>query len=590
MQVWGERPDARSTGRPERGHGRGAVGRLLCRRGARHRHRLRDARHPQPVASGLRRRGRLRGVAAEQPARAGSGAGRARHGAALLRAGGASLPALSRLLRAPRRRRLARPGVLLRHTVHHRGRAGAHCRRRLPLGGGALHRRQPHLWRHHPAGADAGALLRLDRHDRAVASVPDAQLHRPGDPGGLAGPCGLALDGREPDPDRAGRAQHRPRLHRPRLRGRGAGRHGQLLRHAAGQHHPRHHRKHRLGHVEPVVGAGDRLRLSAADACLPFQRPAGAQAVSKAWFWAFGGMLVLALWLAGRLVTNEYVFFMGYAVAQYVLLATAWNLLGGYAGYINFGTAAFFALGAYVSVAINKLVAVPLPVLILAGAVAAGAVGLAMGYLTLKLRGVFFSIATLALAIVAQAAVTNWEFVGGASGAYLLRPSEGPWGGSYVEYLFYVMLAMAVAAVALARTIERSTVGLGLSAIRDDELVAEAYGVPTLRLKLLVTVLSGALMGMAGAPLPFYVAYLDPPSAFNLSYAVNTIAMPLIGGTSSWIGPVVGAVLLTMVQQTAMVTISSAFNLMLVGLLMVTFISLAPNGIVGLVRNLRRRT
>ena len=199
-------------------------------------------------------------------------------------------------------------------------------------------------------------------------------------------------------------------------------------------------------------------------------------------------------------------------------LATAWNLLGGYAGYINFGTAAFFALGAYVSVAINKMVDVPLPLLILAGAVAAGAVGLAMGYLTLKLRGVFFSIATLALAIVAQAAVTNWEFVGGASGAYVLRPSEGPWGGSYVEYLFYVMLAMAVGAVALARTIERSTVGLGLSAIRDDELVAEAYGVPTLRLKLLVTVLSGALMGMAGAPLPFYVA--DPtrrrPSIFPM--------------------------------------------------------------------------
>jgi branched-chain amino acid transport system permease protein len=113
--------------------------------------------------------------------------------------------------------------------------------------------------------------------------------------------------------------------------------------------------------------------------------------------------------------------------------------------------------------------------------------------------------------------------------------------------------------------------------------------VPTLRLKLIATTISGALMGMAGAPLPFYVAYLDPPSAFNLSYAVNTIAMPLIGGTSTWIGPVIGAVLLTMVQQTAMVTISSAFNLMLVGLLMVAFITLAPNGIVGLVRSLRRR-
>ncbi|SKA27805.1 branched-chain amino acid transport system permease protein [Enhydrobacter aerosaccus] len=306
-------------------------------------------------------------------------------------------------------------------------------------------------------------------------------------------------------------------------------------------------------------------------------------------FGLLGLALIVALWLAGRLVTNEYVFFAGYAVAQYILLATAWNLLGGYAGYVNFGTAAFFALGAYVSVAVNKLFEPPLIVLILVGALASGAVGLAMGYLTLKLRGVFFSIATLALAIVAQAVVTNWEFVGGSSGAYLLRPTAGPWGGSYVEYLFYVMLVMAVGAVVLARCIERSKIGFGLAAIRDDELVGEAYGVPTLRLKLLVTVLSGALMGMAGAPLPFYVAYLDPPSAFNLAYAVNTIAMPLIGGASTWVGPVIGAVLLTAVQETAMVTISSAANLMIVGLLMVLFISLAPNGIMGLLRGVRSR-
>jgi branched-chain amino acid transport system permease protein len=311
--------------------------------------------------------------------------------------------------------------------------------------------------------------------------------------------------------------------------------------------------------------------------------------VSNALFWALGATLVAALWLAGRLVTNEYVFFMGYAVAQYILLATAWNLLGGYAGYINFGTAAFFALGAYVSVAINKLVDVPLPVLILAGAVAAGAVGLAMGYLTLKLRGVFFSIATLALAIVFQAVITNWSWVGGASGAYVIRPAEGPWGGSYVEYLFYLMLVLACGSVALARTVERADIGYGLAAIRDDEGAAEVSGVPTLKLKVVATVLSGALMGMAGAPLPFYVAYLDPPSAFNLSYAVNTIAMPLVGGTRTWIGPVIGAVLLTAVQETAMVTISSASNLLLVGLLMVAFITLAPNGIVGLAQKIAQR-
>jgi len=140
----------------------------------------------------------------------------------------------------------------------------------------------------------------------------------------------------------------------------------------------------------------------------------------------------------------------------------------------------------------------------------------------------------------------------------------------------------------VARVIERSRLGYGFAAIRDDEQAAEASGVPTLRLKLLATVLSGAFMGMAGAPFPYYVTYLDPASAFSLTYAVNSIAMPLIGGTASWLGPVIGAVLLGTLQQVATVTISSALNLLLVGVLLVLFVVLAPNGIIGLVRARRR--
>ena len=110
---------------------------------------------------------------------------------------------------------------------------------------------------------------------------------------------------------------------------------------------------------------------------------------------------------------------------------------------------------------------------------------------------------------------------------------------------------------------------------------AEANGVPTLKLKLIATALSGGFMGMAGAPLPYYVTYLDPASGFSLSYAVNTIAMPLIGGTGSWLGPVLGAVLLGTLQQVATVTISSALSLLLVGVLLVCFVVAAPRGIIG---------
>ncbi len=307
----------------------------------------------------------------------------------------------------------------------------------------------------------------------------------------------------------------------------------------------------------------------------------------------FIGVLVaiaIALFLVGRLIGNNYAFFAGYVVVQYIVLGTAWNILGGYTGYVNFGITAFFAIGAYSSVVWHKLVpGMPLPVMVLIGGVLAALVGLGTGYLTLRLRGVFFSIATLALAVVVQTLITNWDFVGGARGAYVIRPKLAPlMGGDYIEYLCAIMLALCVISLATARAIERSALGYGFAAIRDDEAAAEAAGVPTLKLKLIATALSGGFMGMVGAPLPYYVTYLDPSSGFSLNYAVNAIAMPLIGGTSSWLGPVIGAVLVGGLQEYIRVTISSAVNVLVVGVLMVLFVILAPQGIVGLFQRKKR--
>jgi branched-chain amino acid transport system permease protein len=289
-----------------------------------------------------------------------------------------------------------------------------------------------------------------------------------------------------------------------------------------------------------------------------------------------------------RWVSNDYVFFAGYTVLQFVVLATAWNILGGYTGYVNFGSAAFFALGAYATVFMHKLYPLPIPLLIAIGGIVSGIVGLGTGYLTLRLRGAFFAIATLALAVVLQTLVVNWDYVGGSRGAYIIRPNEIALIGPYIQYLFLLMLALSVIALTIARGIERSQLGYGFATIRDDELAAEACGVPTLRLKLIATTLSGALMGMAGAPFPYYIGYLQPSSAFGLEYAVNSIAMPMIGGTTSWVGPLIGAILLGSLQQIATVTISSAVNLLIVGLLLVAFVIIAPNGIVGLVQGWMR--
>ena len=286
---------------------------------------------------------------------------------------------------------------------------------------------------------------------------------------------------------------------------------------------------------------------------------------------------------------NPYLYFAGYVILQYIVIATAWNILGGYAGYVNFGTPAFFALGAYTAVFLIQSMRAPLPVLILAGGLVAALLGLGIGYLTLRLRGVFFSIATLALSIVLQ---TDDHQLGVRR--RVARAERDPPEQPALRQLRHVPLhgdgpARRRLAVTAARFIERSWIGRGLAALRDNEEAAECMGVPTLRLKLFATTISGFLLGVAGAPFPYYVTFVEPNSAFNLDYAVNALAMPMIGGTTSWIGPVIGAVLLGSAQQLATVTISSEMNLFIVGVVLVAFVVLAPEGILGLVRRLRGR-
>jgi branched-chain amino acid transport system permease protein len=309
---------------------------------------------------------------------------------------------------------------------------------------------------------------------------------------------------------------------------------------------------------------------------------------SGAVFW-IGAAAVLALAaLATVTVKNEYYFFAGYVVLQFVVLATAWNILGGYAGYVNFGTGAFFGVGAYTGVLLVKALGAPLLVQILAAAAIGGLLGFGAGLLTLRLRGIFFSIATVAVAIILETVVINWRYVGGATGIQILRPPVMEPFDSYTKMIFVVIALLAVIAVAIARYIETSWLGRGLRAIRDNEEAAECSGVPTLKLKLMACAVSGALMSAAGAPLAMYQSFVEPVSAFNLTYSVSALAMPIIGGTSHWIGPVIGALLLGTVQQVVTVTISSELNVMVVGVLLVVFVVAAPEGIIGLAQRVRR--
>jgi branched-chain amino acid transport system permease protein len=306
-------------------------------------------------------------------------------------------------------------------------------------------------------------------------------------------------------------------------------------------------------------------------------------------YWIGAAVILIAAVAAALSPINEYFFYAAYIVLTFVVLATAWNILGGYAGYVNFGTGAFFGLGSYSAVVLFKALEAPLAVQIVAAAAVGAALGFGVGIMTLRLRGIFFAIATVAILFIMETLMVNWRYVGGATGLQLLRPEVMAPFATYTRMLFVVMAFLAVLAVSVARYVQVSWIGRGLRAIRDSEEAAECSGVPTLRLKLFACVASGALMGAAGAPMPMYLSFIEPASSFSLNWGVSALAMPMIGGTAHWIGPVLGALLLGSIQQIVTVTISNEINVLVVGVLLVLFVVLAPDGIVGLYRKLVRR-
>jgi branched-chain amino acid transport system permease protein len=301
-------------------------------------------------------------------------------------------------------------------------------------------------------------------------------------------------------------------------------------------------------------------------------------------YWIVSALAVVLAFLLAISGVNEYLFFAGFVVLQAVVLATAWNILGGYAGYVNFGVPGFVGVGAYTALSMHLLFHAPILVQIVAGALMAGVLGLGVGFLTLRLRGIFFSIATVAVVFILESVVMNSRFLGGATGIQLTRPTDVWLFGSYTRMLFVVMSVMAVLAVSVARYIQNSHIGQGLRAVRDSEEAADCSGVPTLKLKLIACAVSGALLGVAGAPMPMYLSYVEPASTFNLHYAVIALAMPIIGGTSHWAGPLIGALILGSLQQIVTVTVSSELNVLVVGVLLVVFVVAAPDGVIGLLK------
>lgn len=267
-------------------------------------------------------------------------------------------------------------------------------------------------------------------------------------------------------------------------------------------------------------------------------------------------------------------------VLMYVAMASSWNVLGGYAGYISLGHSAFYGIGGYVTGALMTLHGVsPLIAAPLAG-VACFALGLPVGLITLRTRGPAFIISTIALLMLARLALDNTEALGGADGMSLPLP-DLPADTAKLPF-YYGMLAVAVAAVYASYRIRHAKLGLGLRAIAEDEVKAEAAGIPTRLYKVIAFALSGLFIGIAGGIWGDYLTYLKPTIFFQILTSADIVLMAILGGRGTVAGPVLGAIVLVAADELVVAQLGSTeLNVAVKGAAMIAVLLVFPDGIVG---------
>jgi len=276
---------------------------------------------------------------------------------------------------------------------------------------------------------------------------------------------------------------------------------------------------------------------------------------------------------------------MGLFVFMNVAIASSWNIIGGYAGYISLGHNVFFAIGGYAAAilfayfGISPFIAFPLCGLI------AMAFGFLVGTITLRTRGPTFIISTIALVLLIKILLDNWAYIGGTNGISL-ELIDLP-----VELVklpfYYAMLALAVGAVYLSFRIRRSKFGLGLRAISQDETKAEVAGIPTRLYKILAFALSGLFIGMAGALWGYYLTYLSPVIFLNILVGAKFVLMTILGGRGTVSGPVVGAFVFIAANEFFVSQFGATeLNIVATGAALLLVLLFFPHGIVGTLRNM----
>ena len=273
--------------------------------------------------------------------------------------------------------------------------------------------------------------------------------------------------------------------------------------------------------------------------------------------------------------------------ASYVVMASGWNILGGFTGYISLGHNVFFAVGGYFAGMIFARMGISTIILAPFAGLVAGALGFLIGMITLRVRGPSFIISSLALVMIFRILFENWHFVGGAAGVSL-KANSLPVEWAKLPY-YYAFVFMAAFAVWASYRIKHSKFGLGLRAISKDEIKAESAGINTRFYKILAFAISAFFVGMAGAVWGEYLTYIRPNIFLIILVSVNMVLMCILGGKGTIAGPIIGSVLIVAFNEFFVATLgASEINILATGLIMMICLMFFPLGIVGTLASHRK--
>jgi branched-chain amino acid transport system permease protein len=305
------------------------------------------------------------------------------------------------------------------------------------------------------------------------------------------------------------------------------------------------------------------------------------------WFPALVLAILLALPALQFMGNYNYLLHLVLFTACYVVMASGWNILGGYTGYISLGHNVFFAVGGYFAGMIFARYGISTIVMAPIAGLVAGIVGYLIGLITLRVRGPSFIISSLALVMIFRIFFENWHFVGGAAGV-ALKANDLPVQWAKLPY-YYAFVVMAAFAVWASYKIKHSKFGLGLRAISKDEIKAESAGIDTRFYKTLAFAISAFFVGMAGAVWGEYLTYIRPNIYLVILISVNMVLMCILGGKGTVAGPVVGAIMIVAFNELFVATLgASEINILATGLIMMLSLMFFPLGIVGTLARLKK--